>query len=84
MPTITRFYGITIMLYFHIREHEPPHFHAMYGEEEELITICTGEVLKGHLPRRAHKMVIEWWDEHRSELLEIWNTQKFRTLPPLP
>jgi len=58
MPEISRFYGIIIYIYF--REHNPPHFHAVYGEEEILIEIATLRVLPGHLSPRALGLVIEW------------------------
>ena len=32
MPTISRFFGIVIQMFW--REHVPPHFHALYGEHE--------------------------------------------------
>ncbi len=83
MPTISRFYGIMILIYFKDKEHEPPHFHAVYGDEEEAILIETGKVMQGKLPLRAHRLVIEWWDEHRAELLDIWESQVFRKIPPL-
>jgi len=28
-------------------------------------------------------MVAEWISVHRDELLEMWQTQNFKTLPPL-
>ena len=28
-------------------------------------------------------MVREWMAAHQQELLDMWNTQNFRTLPPL-
>lgn len=30
MPEISRFFGIVIAMYYN--EHNPPHFHARYGE----------------------------------------------------
>ena len=39
MPTISRFYGILIQMYF--GDHVPPHFHALYAEFEALIDIQT-------------------------------------------
>ena len=30
MPEISRFYGIVITMYWN--DHNPPHFHARYGE----------------------------------------------------
>lgn len=70
MPTISMFFGILIQM--HWREHAPPHFHALYGEYEVLIDIRTLEVVSGSLPKRALVLVLEWAQEHRSELMEDW------------
>ena len=51
MPEISRFYGIVIKMFFD--DHNPPHFHALYGEHEVLIDINTFAVFAGHLPPRA-------------------------------
>ena len=37
MPEISRFYGIIIFINYD--EHNPPHFHAKYGEHTAAITI---------------------------------------------
>ena len=37
MPEICRFYGIVIRMYYD--EHNPPHFHAEYGDDEVWINI---------------------------------------------
>lgn len=83
MPVISRFYGVVIKMYFGASEHNPPHFHAIYGEYIGAINIQTGEMIEGDLPKRALKMVQEWAEKNRSDLIEIWNTQKFKKLPPL-
>jgi phosphomannomutase len=57
MPEIARFYGIIIKMFF--EDHNPPHFHAQYGELEVLIDINTFAVFAGHLPPRALGLVIE-------------------------
>ena len=49
MPTIAWFYGIAIRMY--VRDHLPPHFHAIYGEHEANVSIETGDVIEGELPR---------------------------------
>ena len=38
MPTIAEFYGIIIMMFYR-GEHNPPHFHAYYAEEEVAVEI---------------------------------------------
>ncbi len=60
MPVLSRFYGIIIRMYFQQAEHNPPHIHALYGEDMAAIDIQTGEVLEGHLPPKALSMVREW------------------------
>lgn len=53
------------------QDHAPPHFHALYGEYEVLINICTLEVIQGDMPRRALALVLEW-NGHRSIGLNSW------------
>ncbi len=67
MPEISRFYGIIIRMY--IKDHSPPHFHAEYGGNEAMINIQTGEIIHGDLPRRALRLVQDWAELHKEELL---------------
>ena len=70
MPEICRFFGIVIRMYY--SDHEPSHFHAVYGEYEVLVAIDTLTVLRGELPRRAMAMVLEWASLHRADLEANW------------
>ena len=70
VPTISRFYGVSIEMFW--REHGPPHFHASYGSDEAVVEIRTSRVIRGFLPRRALSMVLEWAELHREQLLENW------------
>jgi len=81
MPCISRFFGIAIFIWF--RDHEPPHFHAVYGESEASLRIDTLEVATGSLPRRALALVLEWASLHRAELLEDWERAR-RGVPLAP
>ena len=83
MPVLSRFYGIIIRMYFQQAEHNPPHIHALYGDDMAAVSIQTGEVLEGGLPPKALAMVREWIGIHRNELLKIWATQEFESLSPL-
>ena len=83
MPVLSRFYGIIIRMYFQQAEHNPPHIHALYGEDMAAIDIQTGEVLEGYLPPKALAMVREWAAIHKTDLLHMWETQKFKSLSPL-
>ena len=53
------------------REHPPVHFHAVYGNDEALITL-DGRVYAGHLSGRALSMVREWLALHREEIAANW------------
>jgi hypothetical protein len=65
------------------RDHNPPHFHAEYGEHTVLIDINELKVLEGKLPRRALGHVLEWAGEHQQELLNNWELCRNRQ-PPNP
>lgn len=69
MPLISRFFGIIVYMFW--REHQPPHFHAKYGDNEVIVEIETG-MATGSLPRRALQMIQEWRELHKDELLEDW------------
>lgn len=71
MPEISRFFGIVIKMFW--ADHNPPHFHAFYGDEEILIDIRTLTVFSGHMSPRALGLVIEWANLHQQELLADWS-----------
>jgi hypothetical protein len=79
MPTISIFYGIVIQMFWN--DHAPPHFHALYGDNEAVVAIESLQVLRGSLPRRALSLVLEWADEHRAELLENWELCRSHQMP---
>lgn len=83
MPEISRFYGIVIKMYFLSSEHNPPHIHAIYNEDAIAISIEDCSILSGDLPPNAKRLVIEWIQIHKNELLEIWSKQEFREIEPL-
>lgn len=83
MPVIARFYGILIKMYFSQSEHGVPHFHAIYGEFNAVFAIETLEMLEGDLPPRAHRLVAEWAEINKRELMDMWTRQEFRQLPGL-
>ncbi len=86
MPRISAFYGIVIAMYFD--DHLPPHFRALYGEHQAQILIATGEILHGSLPRRALRLVQEWTEVHRDELVADWERaereESLVSIEPLP
>ena len=83
MPELSRFYVITIRMYFDEKEHNPPHIHAKYGSKAATFKISDGDVLSGDLPHNAKCLVKEWVLLHSSEIEEVWETQKFKKIKPL-
>ena len=79
MPTIAYFYGIAIRKYG--RDHAPPHFHAIYGEHEANVSIETGEVIEGALPKGAQRLVKDWALLHQGELRNNWRRARAGELP---
>ena len=61
-------------------DHNEPHFHAYYGNDEAEFSIKTGQLLIGYLPRRARNMVKIWMEGHKKELLEDWMLAKAHKL----
>ena len=47
MHEISRFYGIIIRMFWD--DHNPPHFHAAYGDDEVLVDINSLSVFAGKL-----------------------------------
>ena len=70
MPTISEFFGIFIYLRF--LDHNPPHFHAKYGDQEVTIDIVNGAI-RGEMSERALRLVLEWLSIHRDEIMEAWH-----------
>ncbi len=81
MPIIARFYGILIKMYF--KEHGLPHFHALYGEHNGVFNIESFDMIEGDLPNRAQKLVTEWAQLYKNELMAMWKSQEFKQLPGL-
>ncbi len=70
MPTIAIFYGIIVQM--HWRDHAPPHYHVWYQGSEALIAIESGKILAGEVPKTAKRMLREWTEQHREELMANW------------
>ncbi|PSR16231.1 transcriptional regulator [filamentous cyanobacterium CCP3] len=75
MPTISRFYGIVVFMNYN--DHQPPHFHARYQDQEIIVEIETGTV-EGRMSKRALRMVLEWLDLHQAELMANWELARQR------
>lgn len=83
MPEISRFYGIVAKMYFLGRDHNLPHVHFIYNDCMSSVNLKDLTFMEGDLPAKARSLAMEWTKMYQRELLEMWDTQKFRTLPPL-
>ena len=85
MPEISRFFGILIKIFYD--DHNPPHFHAEYGDDTALIDIRNLSIFAGWIPPRALGLVVEWATLHREELLTDWERartqQELQKIAPL-
>ena len=70
-------------MFFLPKEHEPAHIHAIYDEYVGIFDIHTYEMTLGDLPVRAQHLVKDWLEINGSALVEMWNTQIIKQLPPL-
>ena len=75
MPQISNFFGIIILMNY--SDHQPPHFHAWYNEYKIIVTIQNG-IVKGEMPARALRMILEWLELHREELMKNWEKAQLK------
>ena len=67
-------------------DHNPPHFHANYGNFQIIVEIKSG-IVEGKFPKRALNLVLEWYEIHKEELIDNWNslieTGEYNKITPL-
>jgi Domain of unknown function (DUF4160) len=70
VPAISRFFGITIAMFFD--DHGYPRFHARHPEGEAKVQIDSLEVMDSTLGRRQLRLVLAWAELHQDELQKNW------------
>lgn len=60
MPVLSRFYGIIIRMYFQQSEHNPPHIHAIYGENVAAIDFQEKKIIEKSF-RISNRMDFNSW-----------------------
>lgn len=70
-------------MYLTRKEHYPPHIHARYSGQEAAFLISDGSLLNGSFPSKGIAMVKEFISKYQKELLEMWETEQYKKLPPL-
>ena len=70
MPTIAIVSGVRLVLY--LNDHLPPHIHALFGDYSAMLSIATGDVLQGKLPKAKLKAVQAFLDRRREQVAYYW------------
>ena len=70
VPTVHRIGAIRICIY--LDDHNPPHFHALLGNDGVAIKIADRTVLAGSLPARALRVVLDWAESNQDLLATAW------------
>jgi hypothetical protein len=85
VPTVCRFFGIAIAMYFD--DHGPPHFHARHADCAAKVEIDSLEVIDSTLQRRQLRLVLAWAELHQDELSDNWRRARagetLRQIEPL-
>ena len=84
MPELSRFHGIVIRMYMEVGlPHHRSHFHAYYQDEVGVFGLDPIELIAGSMPRRQKRLIEQWAELHRDELLEDWRRLQAGR-PPIP
>ncbi len=73
MAIISMFYGIIISMYYiDNKQHNLPHIHVRYQDEEAVISIVDGSIIQGTIKNNKMKLVQAWIEIHNDELIADW------------
>jgi hypothetical protein len=70
MPEIRRFGGFRLLMFF--QDENPPHVHINGADFAAKLRISNGELLAGAAPGRALRQARAWIEQHRGELMTLW------------
>jgi len=71
MPEIARFGGFKLPMFF--QDENPPHVHIKGTDFAAKMRISNGDLLAGDAPSKVLKQARRWVEEHRGELLAMWD-----------
>jgi hypothetical protein len=74
MATISMFFGIIVYIYYKDnKQHNVPHIHVKYQDDNAVFSIPDGELLNGNIPPNKMKLVQAWIVIHAEELIADWD-----------
>ncbi len=75
------------MYFFDDQQHNLPHIHAKYQDDEAVFSITYGEMIAGKLKSNKARLVQAWIEIHKDELMADWelavNCQEIFKIGPL-
>ena len=54
------------------KQHQMPHIHAKYHDDEIVLSILDGEILVGKMPKSKMKLLSAWIELYQDELMANW------------
>ena len=54
-------------------DHRPAHFHVVAPDYEAMVDVVTLAEIRGSIPARDRRTVMEWADAHRDRIVAAWN-----------
>ena len=76
------FYGVIVYMYFmDNKQHQIPHIHAKYQDNEVVVAIPNGEIIEGSIPNSKMKLLQAWIELHKDELIANWQLAVSGQLP---
>lgn len=54
-------------------DHRPAHFHVVAPDFKAMVEIETLALIRGTIPARDRRTVMEWAAEHQAEIAAAWN-----------
>lgn len=83
-PEICSFEGIKV--YMNYNDHNPPHFHAKFGDKNVLVNINSCQIEDGTLPKVKALKVLTWAAKNKKALSKNWklakNKKPLEQIPP--
>lgn len=80
MPRLCHFDGIIITMDY--MGHNPPHFHANYGEFDITVAIPSFRFKGSGFPTPKKRILLRWAEDNLEKLMECWEYASNGRKPP--
>lgn len=69
------------MYFMDNKQHNKPHIHVKYQDDEVIVAIPEGDILEGSIPKAKMKLLQAWIEIHKDELMADWQLTVSGELP---